>query len=114
MAGSGLVSLLDVSGGGHVYGCGTGDLWTSEEWFGGSWHGQVGGLSNPEEGITQQGGGEVMKRWVTTLPLMAPTGTRSSQGEVPPPQRRRDPVDLPTPIDLSVVLCRLRDEVRGG
>lgn len=48
---------------------------------------------------------------LSSLLLVGQPDPTLQQGETPPPQRRRDPLDLPTPADLSLVLCRLRDEV---
>lgn len=71
-------------------------------------------LLGAEKGGPQGTEGVVVGGWVASLPLtklVGPPGTGSSQEEAPPPERGRNPLDLPTPVDLSVVLCRLRDEV---
>lgn len=62
-----------------------------------------------------RGGHQGREGVVASAPLsnmVEQTGPVSPQEEAPPPRRRRDPLDLPTPADLSLVLCRLRDEVR--
>ena len=60
-------------------------------------------------------GGLQGREWVVaSAPLsnmVEQPGPMLPQEETPPLRRRRDPLDLPTPVDLSLVLCRLRDEV---
>ena len=60
-------------------------------------------------------GGLQGREWVVaSAPLsnmVEQPGPMLPQEETPPLRRRQDPLDLPTPADLSLVLCRLRDEV---
>ena len=63
----------------------------------------------------KRGGRQGVEGVVASAPLsnmVEQPGPMLPQEETPPLRRRRDPLDLPTPADLSLVLCRLRDEVR--
>lgn len=92
--------------GGHT--CRSRGRGTAEGLYGSEQGRRAGMLYGAEKGGSQGTEG------VASLPLtklVRPPGTGSSQEEAPRPERRRNTLDLPTPADLSVVLCRLRDEV---
>ena len=57
-------------------------------------------------------GGEGVVASAPLSNMVEQPGPMLPQEETPSLRRRRDPLDLPTPADLSLVLCRLRDEVR--